>query len=75
MSLFMQMIVIADTAEILGLAISDKKIIPRKTEYTEQLVCSGGIPAVPRNRKFSEFHSEPFRRGEKCLEFCTMEQN
>ncbi len=59
----------------LGLAISDKKIIPRKTEYTEQLVCSGGIPAVPRNRKFSEFRSEPFRRGEKCSEFFTMEQN
>jgi hypothetical protein len=47
----------------LGLAISDKKIIPRKTEYTEQLVYSGGILAVPRNRK-----------GEKCSESSTMEQ-
>ncbi len=33
---------------VLGLAISDKKIIPWQTEWTEQLVCSGGIPAVPR---------------------------
>ncbi len=33
-----------------GLGISDKKIIPRKTEQTEQLVISDGIPAVPRNR-------------------------
>jgi hypothetical protein len=34
----------------LGLGISDKKIIPRKTELTEQMVISDGIPAVPRNR-------------------------
>jgi hypothetical protein len=54
---------------LLGLAISDQKIIPRKTELTEQLVHSGGIPAVPQNRKLSEFHSEPLRRGEKYLEF------
>ncbi len=27
-----------------------QKIIPWKTEETEQLVCFGGIPAVPRNR-------------------------
>jgi hypothetical protein len=40
----------------------------------EQLVCSGGIPAVPQNRKLSEFHSEPFCREEKCSEFCAMEQ-
>ncbi len=33
-----------------GLEISDKKIIPRKTEQTEQMVISDGIPAVPRNR-------------------------
>ncbi len=33
-----------------GLGISDKKIIPRKTELTEQMVISDGIPAVPRNR-------------------------
>ncbi len=33
---------------------------------TEQLVCSGGIPAVTRNRKLSKFRSEQFRRGEKC---------
>ncbi len=34
----------------LGLGISDKKIIPRKTEQTEQMVISDGIPVVPRNR-------------------------
>ncbi len=34
----------------LGLGISDKIIIPRKTELTEQTVISDGIPAVPRNR-------------------------
>ena len=35
----------------LGLGISDKKIIPRKTEQTEQMVISDGIPDVPRKRK------------------------
>jgi hypothetical protein len=34
----------------IGLGISDKKIIPRKTELTEQMVISDGIPAVPRNK-------------------------
>jgi hypothetical protein len=38
------------------------------------MLCSGGIPAVPQNRNLSEFHSEPFRRGEKCLEFYFVEQ-
>ncbi len=42
-------------ALFLGLAISDKKIIPRKTEYTKQKVIADGIPAVPRNRKLSGF--------------------
>jgi|688.fasta_scaffold803780_1 hypothetical protein len=32
---------------------------------------SGGILAFPRKRKLPEFCSEPFRRGEKCSEFCT----
>ncbi len=36
--------------QCLGLGISDKKIIPRKTELTEQMVIYDGIPAVPRNR-------------------------
>ncbi len=45
-----------------GLAISDKKIIPRKTESTELMVNSGGIPAVPRKTKLSEFRSEPLQR-------------
>jgi hypothetical protein len=53
----------------LGLAISDKKLFCGR-----QLVCSGGIPAVPWNRKLSEFCSEPVRRGEKYSEFCTVEQ-
>jgi hypothetical protein len=35
----------------LGLGFSDKKIIPRKTELTEQMVISDGIPVVPRKRK------------------------
>jgi hypothetical protein len=60
--------------QCLGLGISDKKNIPRKTELTEILVYSGGIPTVARNRKLSEFRSEPLRRGEKCLEFSTVEQ-
>jgi hypothetical protein len=34
-----------------------------------KLVCSGEIPAVPRNGKLSEFRSKPFRRREKCSEF------
>jgi hypothetical protein len=38
------------------------------------LVYSGGIPAVPRNVKLSEFRSEPFRGREKCSEFSTVEQ-
>jgi hypothetical protein len=57
-----------------GLGISDKKIIPRKTELTEQLVTSDGIPAVLRNRKFSEFRSEPFRGGENNSEFHPVDQ-
>jgi hypothetical protein len=36
----------------------------------EQLVCSGGIPAVPWNIELSESRSEPFCRGEECSEFC-----
>jgi hypothetical protein len=48
----------------IGLAISDKKIIPRKTE---KLVYSGGIPPVPRNAKVSEFRSETIPRKRKML--------
>jgi hypothetical protein len=36
--------------EIPRVGISDKKIIPRKAEDTEQMLISDGIPAVPRNR-------------------------
>jgi hypothetical protein len=35
---------------------------------------SNGIPAVPRNRKLSEFRSEPFRERENNSEFCSVEQ-
>jgi hypothetical protein len=70
-------VVVASPSKILrpvsiGLGISDKKNIPRKTELTEILDYSGGIPTVARNRKLSEFRSEPLRRGEKCLEFSTV---
>jgi hypothetical protein len=51
-----------------------QKIIPRKTEYTKQIVISDGIPAVPRNRKFSEFRSEPFNGSENNSEFRSEEQ-
>ncbi len=34
----------------IGLGISDKNKIQWKTELTEQMVISDGIPAVPRNR-------------------------
>jgi len=33
------------------------------------MVISDGIPAVPQNRKFSEFRSEPFRGRENNSEF------
>jgi hypothetical protein len=57
---------------LLGLGIPDKKI---KTEKTEQMVISDGIPAVPRKRKLSEFRSEPFRGRENNFEFRSVEQN
>jgi hypothetical protein len=38
------------------------------------MVISDGIPAVPQNRKLSEFHSEPFRGRENNSEFCSVEQ-
>ncbi len=38
----------------IGLGISDKKIIPRKTEYTEEMVISEGISVVPRNPSTEE---------------------
>jgi hypothetical protein len=43
---------------VLGLAISDKKIITGKVELTEQMVNSDRIPAVLWKRKLSEFRSE-----------------
>jgi hypothetical protein len=59
----------------LGLGISDKKTIPRKTEYMEQMVISDGIPAVLWNRKLLEFLSEPFCGRGNNSEFRSMEQN
>ncbi len=41
----------------------------------EKFVCSGAIPAVSRNRKLSEFRSEPFCRREKFSKFCTWNKN
>jgi hypothetical protein len=38
------------------------------------MVISDGIPAVPQNRKLSEFHSEPFRGRENNSEFRSVEQ-
>ncbi len=57
-----------------GLGISDKKIIPRKTELTEQMVISDGIPAVPGNRISRNSVSEPFRGIENISEFRSAEQ-
>ncbi len=38
------------------------------------MVISDGIMGVPRNRKLSEFRSEPFRGREKNSEFRCVEQ-
>jgi hypothetical protein len=40
----------------------------------EQMGISDGIPAVPRNRKLSEFRSEPFCGRENNSEFRSVEQ-
>jgi hypothetical protein len=53
------------------LGIYDKKIILLKTK---QMVISNGIPAVPRNRKLSEFRFKPFHGRENNSEFCSVEQ-
>jgi hypothetical protein len=47
-----------------GLAISDKKISIRgRRNRRNNWFVPRGILATPRNRKFSELRSEPFRRG------------
>ncbi len=51
-----------------------QKIIPRKTEQTEQMIISDVIPAVPRNRNLSEFRSETFQGRENNSEFRSVEQ-
>jgi hypothetical protein len=53
----------------LGLAFSERKIIPWNTEQTEIFIHSVGIPPVSRNGKRSEFFSEPFRGRQKTSEF------
>jgi hypothetical protein len=46
----------------------------QKTELTEQMDISEGVPAVPRNIKLSEFRSEPFREIGNNSKFCSGEQ-
>ncbi len=58
----------------LGLGISDKKIIPWKTELTEQMVISNGIPAVPRNRNSRNSVPNPSRGRENNAEFRSVDQ-
>jgi hypothetical protein len=53
---------------------SPKKIIQRETEQMKQMACPDGIPAVPRNKKLTEFCSEPYCGQKKCSEFRTVEQ-
>jgi hypothetical protein len=50
---------------MLGMGISDKKLFRKRLN---------GIPAVPRNKKLSKFHSEPFRGRENNSEFRSVEQ-
>jgi hypothetical protein len=38
------------------------------------MVISNGIPAVPRNRKLSEFRFKPFRGRENNSEFCSLKR-
>jgi hypothetical protein len=38
------------------------------------MVISDGIPAVPQNRKFSEFRSEPFSGRENNSEFRSLDK-
>jgi hypothetical protein len=57
-----------------GIGFFRKKYYSADDGIDGTLVFSSGIPAVPWNGNLSEFHSEPFRRGEKCSEFCNEEQ-
>ncbi len=55
---------------LLGLWISDKKIIPLKTEQTEQMAISNGIPAVPWNRNSRiPFRTLPRKRKQLWIAF------
>jgi hypothetical protein len=54
----------------LGWEFPTKKVIPRKTEKTEHMVISNGIP----EQKTLEFHSEPFRERENNSKFRSVEQ-
>jgi hypothetical protein len=53
------------------LGISDKTL---KMKKPEQMGISDGIPAVMRNRKLSEFRSEPFLGRENNSEFRSVGQ-
>ncbi len=59
----------------LGLGISDKKIIPRKTEVTEQMVISDGIPAVPRNRNARNSVPNPSAEEKKVRNSVPLNKN
>jgi hypothetical protein len=54
---------------LIGVRISDKKNLRK----TKQMAISDGIPAVPRNRKLSEFCSKSFRGRENSSEFCSVD--
>ncbi len=58
--LYLYVLSIHKSVSTLGLPFSEKKFIPCNTEQTEILIHSVGIPPGPRNRKCSEFRSEPF---------------
>jgi hypothetical protein len=51
---------------VLGLAISNKKLYPKEGKDEKMGICDG-IPAVLRNKKLSEFRSEPFHGRENDL--------
>jgi hypothetical protein len=57
------------------LGISNKKIYRAEDGIDETMVCSDGIPVVPRNSKLSEFRFPNHSAKEKkCSEFCSVGQ-
>ncbi len=59
---------------VIGLAIFNKKLYPEEGK-DEKMGISGGIPAVLRNKKLSEFRSEPFPRRENDLNSRPLNRN